>query len=1070
MARADSEFIPSGFFVLRTPLLPWDELRLWGDGARDAHAGDAPPDGEETDGRERERLRLHLTDVLARPEILEALFVASPDLVSAIDRWRRDPDGRRGRAIETSLVRYFLRMTGRPTPFGLFAGYSLGRVDSQTQLVVGPRSTYRRHTRPDMEYLCAFVAGLEREPKLRVRFLHRPNSSLYRAAGRVRYVEARTGGGARLFRLVAVESDRLLDAALSLAEGGIYPPQLAAALAERAPGLSHGDAGEFVDELIDGQILVSELSPSVTGDEPVESLLSKLAPHGTDSDVADRLRRCVAGLGELDARGLGNVPADYESVVGELAAVAPNVDARRLLQVDLMKPAPEASLGHEVVADIMKGVEILRQTFDAPRRDLSYFRSVFVERYGAGREVPLLEALDPDVGIAFALSGASPAGAPAAFPVEGQSAPQGRTWGKRDTHLLSLIQRSLADGTGQITLDPRDLEALRAGTPVELPDAFAVLASIAAPPEGGPSRGRFRVSIRNVQGPSGARLLGRFCHFDDELLRRTLEHIRAEEALRADALFAEIVHLPAGRTGNVLVRPRLRDYEIPYLGGSASPASRQIPVTDLLVTVIDRRVVLRSKSLRREIIPRLTAAHYYAAGGLDVYRFLCLLQDQGHAELEWDWGLSVHSPFLPRVCFQRLVLSRARWNLGADELRGLRGGSRTENVRAVRVWRAERKWPRWVAVVEDENELPVDLDNVLCIDTLAELLKGRESAQLVEVFPTPDELGVRGPEGRFAHEIVVPFVRANRPAAEVSSGTAQADAPTIKRTFAPGSEWLYFKLYTGQSTADQLLREFVRPLVNDVLKTGDAEQWFFIRYGDPFWHLRLRFRGSPERLHGGLLPTFNAAADAFMSAGKVWRVQLDTYEREVERYGGAEGIVPAERIFHADSEAVLTVVGGSAGNEGLEARRLIALRGVDRLLDDFALDLPHKLRAAQALCDEFGGRLSADRDFNNRVGAAYRNRREAVEGVVGGTGDMRAAFAREFAALERRSQQMSSAIAELKTLAEAGRLSSPLPRLISSLVHMHANRILRPAQRNEEALLYQLLVRFYRSQLARGRT
>ncbi|HEX8686532.1 MAG TPA: thiopeptide-type bacteriocin biosynthesis protein, partial [Pyrinomonadaceae bacterium] len=268
----------------------------------------------------------------------------------------------------------------------------------------------------------------------------------------------------------------------------------------------------------------------------------------------------------------------------------------------------------------------------------------------------------------------------------------------------------------------------------------------------------------------------------------------------------------------------------------------------------------------------------------------------------------------------------------------------------------------------------------------------------------------------------------------------------------------------------QLLRELVRPLVDDVIKSGDAEQWFFIRYGDPFWHIRLRFRGSPERLHGRLLPTFNAAVETFVSAGKVWRVQLDTYEREVERYGGAEGILRAERIFHADSEAVLSVVGGSAGNEGLEARRLIALRGIDRLLDDFGLDLALKLRVAESLCDEFGGRLSADRSFNRRLGTAYRNRRGTIEGVLDGASDARPEFAREFAALERRSRQTSSAIAELKNLAGAGRLSVPLRRLVSGLVHMHANRILRPAQRNEESLLYHLLARFYRSRAARGRT
>ena len=333
MGRVDSEFVPSGFFVLRTPLLPLDELLLWGDRAHDSTAGARPHDSEAALEAERERLRLHLAEFLARPEIREALFVASPDLVKAIDHWRQVPNDRRGRRAETSLVRYFLRMAARPTPFGLFAGYSLGRVGSETRLVIEGRSAYRRSTRLDMEYLCALVAGLERDTKLRRHFIHRPNSSLYRAAGRVRYVEAREGGGARFFRLVAIEPDGLLDAALSLSKDGVYPSDLAAALAESVADLSHGDAEGFVDELIDSQILVSELNPSITGDEPVATLMSELAPHR--ANAAERLGRCVGGLRELDGRGLGNAPAVYESVVNELASVTPNVDAGRLLQIDL---------------------------------------------------------------------------------------------------------------------------------------------------------------------------------------------------------------------------------------------------------------------------------------------------------------------------------------------------------------------------------------------------------------------------------------------------------------------------------------------------------------------------------------------------------------------------------------------------------------------------------------------------------------------------------------------------------------------------------------------------------------
>jgi thiopeptide-type bacteriocin biosynthesis protein len=61
---------------------------------------------------------------------------------------------------------------------------------------------------------------------------------------------------------------------------------------------------------------------------------------------------------------------------------------------------------------------------------------------------------------------------------------------------------------------------------------------------------------------------------------------------------------------------------------------------------------------------------------------------------------------------------------------------------------------------------------------------------------------------------------------------------------------------------------------------------------------------------------------------------LDTYDREIERYGGSEGIRVAEQIFAVDSACVLDLL--STEHSHTEWWR-IALLGVDMLLADFHL-------------------------------------------------------------------------------------------------------------------------------------
>ena len=118
--RAD--YTPSGFFALRTPLLPFDELLAWGKELQAPAALTDPTRLEAALAADRARLRQHLRAAIERPEVREALFVASPDLEERLPVWLREPDGEAGQKMERALVRYFARMAGRATPFGLFAG------------------------------------------------------------------------------------------------------------------------------------------------------------------------------------------------------------------------------------------------------------------------------------------------------------------------------------------------------------------------------------------------------------------------------------------------------------------------------------------------------------------------------------------------------------------------------------------------------------------------------------------------------------------------------------------------------------------------------------------------------------------------------------------------------------------------------------------------------------------------------------------------------------------------------------------------------------------------------------
>jgi thiopeptide-type bacteriocin biosynthesis protein len=1055
----------SGFFVLRTPLLPFSDFLTWTEGLEARHAHVADPERlEDALVEDRARLRARLKRIVDRPEFRDAVFVASPSLDAATELWRRDPDTDRAQAAEQSLVAYLSRATARPTPFGLFAGCTTGTIGTHTRLRLESAARYQRHSRLDMEFLWRLAEAIEGDQQLRRNFVYRPNSSLYDGGDRLFYAEARQTETGRSYRLVAVDKTPYLDATLQRAGTGARLDVLAAGLVDG--DVSAPEAEEYIGQLVESQILCADVRPQLTGDQPTGALVRTLRRHSETAPLGCRIDAASDRLAAMDAAGPGAAPDEYRRVASELEGLPASPTLSRLVQVDLTKPANELSLGARVVSEILGGVRALHAlTRPRPPDALARFREDFARRYES-REVPLVEALDEENGIGFQRSGAASADAAPlleGLPLQRVEEQPGR-WTRRDALLLRKLMRAMESSSREIEIGASDLAA-RNGDALPLPDAFEVVASIEAASHEAVDRGEFRVHVHTASGPPGARLVGRFCHVDEALHRHVREHLGAEESNHPDRLFAEIVHQPEGRVGNILTRPVLRDYEIPYLGESGAPDDRQLPISDLLVSVRGDRIVLRSRRLGREVVPRLTTAHNHAWRSLPVYRFLCELQHQGVASgLTWDWGPLESAPVLPRVVTGRAVLSRARWNLDHDDLGAFRHPPGRTQFSAVQELRATRALPRWIALADGDNELVTDLDNVLSIESLARQLRKRPSAPLVEVLPAPDQLCAAGPEGAFAHQIVVPFVRSS-PTTPSAAPTPTVEAST-RRRLAPGSEWLYVKLYTGTTTADRLL-DAATGVIKASLSSGAGDRWFFIRYGDPDWHLRIRIHGDPERLLHETLPRLNALTDPMLDGGRLWRVQIDTYEREVERYGGDRGVDLAERIFHADSDAVVAILGGLHGDSGAELRWRAALAGIDLLLDDLGLTLEHKAAIARRACDGYGHEFGAGPAFRRELSRRYREHRLGLERMLDPQAEPPAALAPSLAALWQRSASIRPVAAELRRLEESGRLLTTVPDFAMSCAHMHVNRLLRSGQRAQELVLYEMLDRVYSSQAAR---
>ena len=185
------------------------------------------------------------------------------------------------------------------------------------------------------------------------------------------------------------------------------------------------------------------------------------------------------------------------------------------------------------------------------------------------------------------------------------------------------------------------------------------------------------------------------------------------------------------------------------------------------------------------------------------------------------------------------------------------------------------------------------------------------------------------------------------------------------------------------------------------------------------------------------------------------------YEREVERYGGPDGIELAEAVFHADSAAVLEILRASPrGEEAAGERWRLGVAGAALLLRDIVGDEAHVAVIVEELRDAYRAEHRAGRDLVRDLGRRFRAERTELEALFAtAVGDASAPSPPWRQALQRRSERLAAVADELRVRERTGRLDGGLDAIARSLVHMHVVRLLRSDARRHELVIYDALAR-----------
>ncbi|GAB3270809.1 hypothetical protein GCM10027347_41730 [Larkinella harenae] len=1009
-----------------------------------------------------------LTSLIRQPTFLEALYLASPALHEEAIKldFTRLP-GEKDKRILYALIKYLIRYSTRCTPFGLFSGFStLAVASGPTQLRIQPSVTPRKVTRLDMNYLCALAQDLENHPALQPHLRFFPNSSLYVVNDQYRYISYRYDqAGQRSHQLSSADRSDYLATVLQTAQPGTTLRQLEMALV--SDEISEEDARAFVQQIVQAQLLVSELEPAVTGDDFLVQILTRLQAihqqHPADNltTLIDQLTVLKTSLKAIEKETGPNPAIDQLTAIeSQLSPFATPFDRKALFQIDAYLPSIGGQVNQGLLNKLVAKIPTLMTLSATGNPKLDTFRNLFYEKYEE-EEVPLVIALDPELGLGYPAGQAGADLSPLLDNIETDriNETQTLTIPVEQRYLFRKIADAQVTNSYQLVIQEEELRTMqprRTDLPLTNSAMFSVIRE----------KGREQLVLNHFGGATGTQLLGRFGHTDPSVAALLHDISRAEDEARPDLIFADLVHLPEARTGNVIIRPALKCYQIPYLGNASVDQDHQIPVTDLMVSVRGNSIRLRSKSLNKTVIPRLANAHNYShPDSLDLYHFLCDLQGQNQrlSLSNFIGNASSVFVFIPRIVLDNLILVEAQWNFRDHHVKPLvtafRTGQWSSLSEEIDRWRAQFRIPRYITLADSDNELYVDLENAWLAETFVNEIKSRPTFTIKEFLYSAETAVVHSEQGWHTNQFVVAFKnRTNKPSPPTNKPFFSPDHQLVTRKFFAGSEWLYYKIYTGIKTADWLLTEVMRPLTERFKTSGWIDQFFFIRLSDPDHHFRFRFHLTDVAFLGNLVCEFHDALAPYLANRSVTSVETATYNRELERYG-RHSILTAEAFFHVDSQTVLDFLSQIEGAEGEECRWQFGMKMMHELLDAFELDWPERLAFTEQQTAMFGREFGYNATRKKQLDSRYKEIESSIAALFNETSNDQRFF---YALSHQRTRQSEPMISYFRSLHQQGALEMPLESLLDSLIHMTINRLFCHRQRQVEYALYYHLHKYYR--------
>lgn len=1031
--RNMSKYKAENFYMLRTPLFSFNFYKH-------IFSGDEKQDE-------------NILNLINNNMFIEAISIASPDLISSIEDINFSKNSKNLEKIKKSLIKYIIRSSTRTTPFGLFCGIDIGTFDSQTNTLIDSTSKHKKRARADMEWIYNLINILENDNEIIKNIKVKFNSTYYLKGDRIinPSIGCNSVDNNNSNIIASVRCTNQVKFVESLSKEFIYFKDLSNAMKHSNPNINEKTIELFLKNLLKNQYLISELRMPLCNIDPLDYILSiieNIEEAKKYTSILTNLKEMIKDYNNLE---LGFGLQKFKEICSLMETIS---KCKNYLQVDLKSKFINNTLNNSIKEEMEKtSTKIIELSKFIPEPDyLEKYKEEFIEKYGPYIEVPVLELLDPDIGLGAPASYKNPLSNKVQSPMV-----ECKIVKTIKKFIINKICSLNINNEKEIILTDDDLERImnvnssenRENTPVSFDMNFLIF-------NDDKKDNDFRLSIApNIGANSAGRMFGRFTDMFSEHQKSYIYGLyETKKALLDNEILVEAFETPqSGRLSNICLNSNNIKYQI-AIGAINNKCVQVIKPDDIYVGFdsVNKKLYLKSRTLDRKIV--LNISHMLnPISNSNLYRFLREVSDWCNSNfISFMHSLEFQElDYTPRIVYSKTILSPANWKLSLDILNC--NNSFYEFKNAFNSWKEKYNLPRYVYHKVLDNRLLFDLKNYRHIEEIFNLIKNpKDTIKLFESEGNPNNSYVKNRnKDNFFAEVIVPFSRVSKEKREIptnlslnnilntksniSMNSSKVNISSKERILLPGDEdWWYYNIYcSDNSVIDDLIADEISTICEELLNKKIIKKYFFMRYADPDVHIRLRIQVDHDNINLNRILEINNWLSILKEKNKIKKVTLGTYEREIERYGGIELIRIAEELFYYDSKYVLSLLKEKKNGNLNVSDEEIALISLDSIMSGFDLDIVDK----EVLLSEKFSQKEYRKEFNK-----YRNNFMNKVDISSDDDLLRNLdFNKEvYRSLIIRNEYLRSYYNKIIEIDSKGNLTNTKLDILFSIMHMFCNR------------------------------